>query len=414
MTETPLWRSVLSWAFVADLAVSWILAGYAATSDHGLGVAGVAWILNGVLALAGAVVLRVGIHRADETSRLDAELKGFRDRERFLEERASSLQAQVELLSAMREVSRAFTGETRFEPVVAEIFGIVEGLLGAEATALYLPDGNGGGLRLAALRTLGETRFGREGNLLDGSGAGLEASVPAAAWAAKRLHRDGSVVAVPLAAGRTEMGVLAVRQAGTGEDPAAAERTLRDLAKHVAIALQNPNLRNAAVTDALTGLFTKRHLLEQAPQVLSRERERGGKLSILMTDLDHFKQINDAHGHPAGDQVLKEVARRIQSAVRGTDTVYRYGGEEMVCLLPGASEPVAMRVAHRICREIAEEPVPLEGKPPLTVTISIGVAFASPEMPSWEAVLSAADQALYQAKTEGRNRVVMFRERKEV
>ena len=217
---------------------------------------------------------------------------------------------------------------------------------------------------------------------------------------------------MPLVAGSAELGVLAVRQAGSGEDGAQAESTLRDLAKHVAIALQSPNLRNAAVTDALTGLYAKRHLLEQAPQILARERERGAPLSILMTDLDHFKRINDTHGHPVGDQVLKEIARRIQSAVRGTDTAYRYGGEEVVCLLPGAAAPVAMRVANRICREIAAEPIPLEGKPPLSVTISIGVASATPEMPSWEAVLSAADQALYLAKTGGRNRVVLFHERK--
>jgi diguanylate cyclase (GGDEF)-like protein len=165
--------------------------------------------------------------------------------------------------------------------------------------------------------------------------------------------------------------------------------------------------------DALTGLYTKRHFLEQAPVLVSRQRGLESPLSLLMADLDHFKQINDTHGHPVGDRALKEVARRILVTVRDSDTAYRFGGEEIVCLLPGASAPVAARVANRICREVAAVPVLFEeGRPPVPVTISIGVAALTPEMTSWESLLSAADQALYQAKADGRNCVVTFRERK--
>ena len=409
MTDRDRWHGVLSWAFVAAGAISWVLVIHRVWGENRLGIPGLAWILNGFLSFFGAITLRVSLRRTGEVARLSAELKGHAERERFLESRNASLQGQVELLSAMREVSRAPLGELRFEPVVTEVFAIVEGLLSAEAIALYFPERDHG-LRLAALRSGGGIHFGQA----EGAAGpeGFDPAVPQAAWAARRLHREGQVMAVPLATEGAAVGVLAVRLEA-GANPGTAERILRDLSKHVAQAVQSPSLRRAALMDALTGLYTKRHFLEQAPVLVSRQREQEGPLSLLMADLDHFKRINDTHGHPVGDRALKEVARRILAAVRDSDTAYRFGGEEIVCLLPGASAPVAARVANRICREVAAAPVPLgEGRAPVPVTISIGVAALTPEMTSWESLLSAADQALYQAKADGRNRVVTFRERK--
>lgn len=404
-----LWHAALSWAFVTAGAVSWILVVHRVWGENRLGIPGLAWILNGFLSFFGAITLRVSLRRTGEVARLTAELKGHAERERFLESRNAALQAQVELLSAMREVSRTPAGELSFEPVVTQVFGIVEGLLSAEAIALYFPERDHG-LRLAALRSGGRIHFGQVEGTADPEG--FAPAVPHAAWAARRLHREGQVLAVPLAAEGVTVGVLAVRLEA-GADPEPAERTLRDLSKHVAQAVQSPTLRRAALMDALTGLYTKRHFLEQAPALVARQRMQESPLSLLMADLDHFKWINDTHGHPIGDLALKEVSRRILAAVRDSDTAYRFGGEEIVCLLPGAAAPVAARVANRICREVAATPIPLgEGRPDVPVTISIGVATLTPEMTSWESLLSAADQALYQAKADGRNCVVTFREKK--
>lgn len=402
MKPRPAWHGLLSWAFVAAGIISWLMAGHRAWFEARLGVPGLAWILNGFLAFAGAVYLRVSDRRGDEAARLGAELRSLRERERFLESRNAALQTRVELLSAMREVTRATSGELRFEPVVTEVFGIVEGLLSTEVVALFFPERDRG-LRLAALREDGGTRFGQEAGA-DGL-EGFDLGVAETAWRAGRAHREGQSVAVPLAGEGAPLGVLAVRLE-PGQDAEAAAATMTDLAKHVTQAVQNPALRRAALMDALTGLYTKRHFLEQAPALVAQQRERGAPLALLMCDLDHFKRINDSHGHPAGDQVLREAARRVLTCVRESDTAYRYGGEEIVCLLPGASVQVASRVGGRICREMAATPVSIPSGDALPVTVSVGVAVLTPAMETWEDLLTAADKALYEAKHTGRNRVV--------
>lgn len=404
------WRLGLSWAFLAAGAVSWAFAAHRAWSQGALGIPGLAWILNGLLAFCGALSARASGRHAAEAATLAAALRTASGHELALAQRNAALQAQVELLSAMREVHRGLGAETRFEPVVTRIFGILADLLAPEAVGLYLPEA-GGGLRLAAARLDGRIAFAQDGRPPAGA-EGLDPAVADAAWAERRLHREGQALAVPLAVEEAALGILALRlPASAGED--AAEQTLRDLARPLAIALHQPSLRNAAETDALTGLFTKRHLMARAPALLAQQQARGTDLALLMVDLDHFKAINDTHGHPAGDRVLKEVAARIAATVRGSDTAYRFGGEEIACLLPGAGGAVAMRVAGRIRRAIGEQPVSLgEGLPGLPVTASVGVAALTPEMTTWEALLSAADQALYQAKAAGRDRAVLFKEKR--
>ncbi len=396
----------ISWALGVAALVSGVLAAYA--GFRGANLASVGWILNGVLAACGASALRLAERRGQEASLATAEANALKEREQFLEGRVSSLHSEVEVLSALRELSRALSSETRFEPVAAEILGIVDGLMSPEAVGLYLA-GDGRELKLAALLTEGKTRFADAA--AEGASA-LPEKAAATAWSARRLHREGDTLAVPLAAEGAELGVLAVRL-GDAAQAAAAEHILRELAKHLAMALQHPALRSAAVTDVLTGLYTKRHLLERAPALLTQLRSRGERAALLLADLDHFKKINDTYGHPAGDKVLREVSKRLAASIRGSDTAYRYGGEEIACLLPTATGSVAMRVANRIRRQVAATPVETgPGGIAIPVTLSIGAAVLSPEMTSWGDLLSAADQALYQAKAAGRDRAVLFHERR--
>ena len=162
-----------------------------------------------------------------------------------------------------------------------------------------------------------------------------------------------------------------------------------------------------ALTDSLTGLHNRRYLFTHLDGLMQRMADSNKPLALLMVDIDHFKQVNDTHGHAAGDEVLCEVANRIARDVRGFDLVARYGGEEFVVVMPDTSMDIAIAVADRICKIVAADPVPLsESEERIAVTVSIGVARTDGLEKSPNALLKSADDALYQAKTEGRNRVV--------
>jgi two-component system cell cycle response regulator len=124
-------------------------------------------------------------------------------------------------------------------------------------------------------------------------------------------------------------------------------------------------------------------------------------------DVDHFKSINDTYGHDVGDEVLREMARRIASGVRGLDLCCRFGGEEFVAAFAGVDAPTALRIAERLRSRIATDPFPVATeRGPLFVTISVGVATTSSREDNAELLLRRADLALYRAKKEGRNQVV--------
>ena len=162
-----------------------------------------------------------------------------------------------------------------------------------------------------------------------------------------------------------------------------------------------------AVTDQLTGLHNRRYMEGQLGALVKRATHGGDPVSALMIDIDHFKKINDAFGHDIGDEVLREFAVRLASNVRAIDLPCRYGGEEFTVIMPGAQLADAQRVAERIRLHVAGSPFRVSGgKELLTVTISIGVATTVGEGDTPEALLKRADEAVYEAKAGGRNKVV--------
>ena len=162
-----------------------------------------------------------------------------------------------------------------------------------------------------------------------------------------------------------------------------------------------------AVTDQLTGLHNRRYMEGQLGALVKRATHGGDPVSALMIDIDHFKKINDNFGHDIGDEVLREFAVRLASNVRAIDLPCRYGGEEFTVIMPGARLEDAQRVAERIRLHVAGSPFRVAGgKELLTVTISIGVATTVGEGDTPEALLKRADEAVYEAKAAGRNRVV--------
>lgn len=221
------------------------------------------------------------------------------------------------------------------------------------------------------------------------------------AWAI--AERDCQVLAVPAAMVWRSMQ----------EEPKIALNLLRVLSARVRNAnaglseamLHQQRLAQDAETDALTGLHNRRWMDRNYPRTLRRYQSPSRPASLLMIDIDHFKRVNDEHGHPVGDLVLCHAARCIEIGLRPGDLCARYGGEEFCVLLPEVDADMAIRIAQRICTTVSSAPFALPLGGGLALSVYIGVACWDQQQ-SLEQLLAAADGALYQAKRQGRNRVV--------
>jgi len=188
-------------------------------------------------------------------------------------------------------------------------------------------------------------------------------------------------------------------------------RVLQTLANQAVIAIENAaayeHTKQLATTDAMTGVANHRELEAYLDRELQRSRKTREPLALIMCDLDHFKEINDTVGHPAGDAVLRHLTSQILvPAVRPKDLVARYGGDEFVLVLRGADSRAAVAIAERIRRTIGGQAVLLDGKAVSNLSLSLGIAVFPRDGDTREALVQAADQALYVAKRTGRNRVV--------
>ena len=163
--------------------------------------------------------------------------------------------------------------------------------------------------------------------------------------------------------------------------------------------------RDQATRDALTGVWNRRGILEILEREQGRAEHNGRSTGILMLDIDHFKNVNDAHGHLAGDLVLQETARRLCRKLRAYDRLGRYGGEEFLIVVPATNERELCELAERIRASVESEPVPT-GLIDIRITFSIGAAIAKPGDRSKAKLIAVADDALYEAKKLGRNRIV--------
>ncbi len=228
----------------------------------------------------------------------------------------------------------------------------------------------------------------------------------------------GSYAFLPLPRGDRRVGILVFES----RDPARftadlASDFLGHLGVVAAICLENAinraRLTRTGVTDFLTGFHNRRYLSARLREELARAQRTAGAVGLLMIDVDHFKRINDSHGHLAGDAVLKEIARRIASQIRSSDTGARFGGDEFAVLLGGGRAADLERLAGRLTAAMGASPVPVGGEGGERVTLSIGGALAepAPEERDYrtlaERLLAEADAALYRAKSGGRDRYVI-------
>lgn len=222
----------------------------------------------------------------------------------------------------------------------------------------------------------------------------------------------GPYLCVPMLAQGESVGVLTLTTPDRQRHDAvvgASRRLLETVAGQVGSAVASLQLRESlrwqSIRDALTGLYNRRYLEETLSREQGRAEREGHSIGLLLLDLDHFKSMNDKHGHSAGDQVLKRVGELLRAQVRGSDIACRYGGEEMLVVLLGATLEQAKRRAEGLRRAISGLAIEHGGQLLPTVTASLGVAVFPEHGNNWEDVLAKADEALYRAKASGRDRV---------
>ena len=246
-------------------------------------------------------------------------------------------------------------------------------------------------------------------HLVDGSRPGLSCG--------HVKHRTGTSICVPMSAHGEITGLLhlmdSTGQAGTGSgavlSPAKLTLALA-LAEQAAMTLANLELKNKlrlqALRDPLTGLLNRRFIDEWLEQEVARTDQTGRPFGVIMADIDHFKQVNDLHGHDAGDQLLKAVAESFKHSLRPSDLSCRFGGEEFLLMLADVDDNVLAARAELVRQRVADIQVQHRGVPLPAVTISAGIALYPQHGPTGSAVVAAADTALYAAKRAGRNKVL--------
>jgi len=338
-------------------------------------------------------------------------------REREVSERASrvtvshieNLEKELERLSAMREVYRA----ARLEQALEESLQVVRQEAQAEEIALFLLEPGGEKLFPHGLADATGSYVGErlEGKIPDDDGVSACLEHRSAYQAAQG---DRLRVLVPLSLEGDSFGVLAATTRLTGDPDSQAGLVenslpfLEEVAPHVASVVSMTFLRTQAILDPLTKLYNRgqfdRHLAEQVALSVRRGRD----LSLVMIDLDHFKQVNDTHGHQAGDEVLTTVGSILKDNLRTYDTAYRYGGEELSFILPETTEKNAQVLVERVRQGVKRHPFRGAGGAVFYVTLSAGIAqFDRARMTDAKDLLGQADAALYRAKQDGRDRVVL-------
>lgn len=361
----------------------------------------------------------VALHMAgaatDATARKEAESEARRLNER-LNHSVSELQQRTDELSKLREMADLIQSCTSLDEAYRIIGDFAQRLFGASSGAAFM---------LNAARNLAEAT-----TVWGDISAAEEVFPPEDCWALRRTKPNlvntqqstlqcphvkgkiqGEYMCLPLTAQGETFGTLHLRDTGSkGAQRLSMRTSLVELfAEQVALTLGNlklrETLRSQSIRDALTGLFNRRYLEE----TLGREERRAFRanlpIGIIMFDVDHFKRLNDAHGHDAGDAVLRALGSLLQTHVREGDIACRYGGEEFVIALPGASLAITCERADEL-RKLTEKFTSfIPGRSMEKVTISLGAAAYPDHGATWQEVVQAADKALYRAKQGGRNRV---------
>jgi len=352
----------------------------------------------------------VAVKSERRVSQLAEEAGEFQRQAQFHESRNRILQSQVEILAAMREVSRAASGEVSFEDIFKQVLGILEDLFGAEEITIFLPDGGSRKLVPKARRTREETSFGKEIDVSRVDDSGVLDALRSRTIISSMEDRVLSK-AQPLDSDQGPIGVMKISlelegaAAEQAEKAERVERMLKELSRHISLAVKTTLLQDQAHSDTMTGLFNKGYFLDQLPRSMHFARRKASALSLVMLDIDHFKPINDTYGHLTGDRILVDLAELLKRNLRKYDTAYRYGGEELVVILPDTSLGQALKLGERIRKKVESHGFRGENGGRIKVTVSAGVTELGEDISTPAELIDRADRALYKAKESGRNQV---------
>ncbi len=216
-----------------------------------------------------------------------------------------------------------------------------------------------------------------------------------------------SIACIPMVVYNDVIGVINVTNKKNGKEFSGQDiKMLKAVADQAAVAVNKAQLWDMAVTDSLTGLYVRRYFMVKLQEEIHRAERYDKIISVIMADLDRFKNINDTYGHDAGDRALEAISHFLQKNIRDVDAIARYGGEEFVMLIPDADKEAAFSLAERLREELAK--VKLDNLPPITV--SLGIATFPTDGTDVDDLIKKADAAMYAAKRAGRNKSVRYAE----
>ncbi|MBS2027218.1 MAG: sensor domain-containing diguanylate cyclase [Deltaproteobacteria bacterium] len=336
------------------------------------------------------------------------------------------LKRHVGELAALHEVGKALTSSLELSEVLQLIMQKVGELLQPKHYSLMLMD-DAGGLKFEIAAGSGEAALPGK-TLAPGEGLAGAAAVSGVPVLVEDVRQDPrfsprmdqalgfetrSVLALPLRARERTLGVIELVNGPDGraftEDDVA---TLRALGDYAAIAVENARnfhrVQELTVIDEHTGLYNARHLKAMLEAEVRRANRFRHPVSLVFIDVDHFKHVNDGHGHMVGSSVLKELGQRLRQHLRSTDVPTRYGGDEFAVILPETDPEAAVRAAERWRAALTETPFAQEHGLALRITGSFGVATMPDHALNAEELLRAADAAMYRAKAAGRDRVIRY------
>lgn len=320
-------------------------------------------------------------------------------------------------LDALRATTADITQELALENLLTAILERATDLLNATGGELGLLDEKTGNIKILVSHNMGAENVNTTLEVGEGlmgyvaQTRNIEMIEDYQHWSGRMdtYKETHAAIAAPLMIGSRFLGVIGIMNSDRKRKFSKSEFSLMKLfAQQAAIAVENAKLyeesKRQARIDLTTEIYNRRGLFELGEREMDRSKRYNRPLAALMLDIDHFKLVNDTHGHPTGDLVLKELAQRLQLNLRKIDILARYGGEEFVILLPETSLEGAMDVAERL-REIVAGEVFLRDSLSLEITISLGVAISSSKAVSFQTLIKHADDAMYCSKAFGRNRV---------
>ncbi len=229
----------------------------------------------------------------------------------------------------------------------------------------------------------------------------------------RNKYESNTVCVVPLISGDRIIGVLNVNDPGfTDIENSDFEGRIIRISRHLAISIHNTLLyekvKDLSMRDSMTGLYNFRHFVEALRLEIAKAQRYEEPLACIMLDIDNFKSVNDSHGHQTGDLVLKELARSVTLSVRSSDIPARYGGDEFIVVLPRTGKNLALKIAQRLMDLFSGKEIRVPTKRgSVRVTLSIGIAGFPEDTKNMDELMRLADDALYRAKREGKNRIIV-------